>query len=117
MHDYISRGKFRTVYTVIRTYRPPNCYREVQDIESKDSRGTTVLTGIPIGYLTDLRELEDLAYGAKPKFLVALPTFRGSKGFCHQTVLVSAKDEDDARSIVRHIRPHRNIGDIRKVNY
>lgn len=53
----------------------------------------------------------------KSKYLVALPAFRGSKGFNHQTILVSAKDEDDARDIARHLKPHSNIGDIKKVDY
>lgn len=51
------------------------------------------------------------------KYLVALPSFPGSKGFCHQTILVSAKDELDAVSIVRHLKPNRNIGEIKEVNY
>ena len=53
----------------------------------------------------------------KSKYLIALPTFRGAKGFNHQTILVSAKDEDDARDIARHLKPHSNIGDIKKVDY
>lgn len=48
-----------------------------------------------------------------PQYLVALPTFRGSKGFNHPTILVSAKDENDARALVRHLKPHDNIGDIK----
>ena len=51
------------------------------------------------------------------KYLVALPSFRGDKGFCCQTILVSAKDEDDARSLAMHLRPNRYIGDIKEVNY
>jgi len=53
----------------------------------------------------------------KSKYLIALPVFRGAKGFNHQTILVSAKDEDDARDIAKHLKPHSNIGDIKKVDY
>lgn len=52
------------------------------------------------------------------KFLVALPTFKGTKGFCCPTVLVSAKDKNDAEDKARYLRPDRkNIGDIKEVNY
>lgn len=51
------------------------------------------------------------------KYLIALPIFKGSKGFNHPTILVSAKNEIDAVSIVRHLKPHDNVGDIKKVNY
>ena len=51
------------------------------------------------------------------KYLIALPHFSGDKGFNHQTILVSAKDENDAVSIARHLRPHANIGAIKQVNY
>lgn len=51
------------------------------------------------------------------KFLVALPTFPGSKGFCHPTILVSAKDQQEAIKIVCNIRPGKNIGSIKEVNY
>lgn len=54
---------------------------------------------------------------AKRSYLLALPGFRGRKGFNCPTILVSAKDEDDARSIVRHLRPSDHIGDIKQVNY
>lgn len=48
-----------------------------------------------------------------PQYLVALPISRGSKGFNHRTILVSAKDENDARALVRHLKPRDNIGDIK----
>lgn len=51
------------------------------------------------------------------KYLIALPTFHKKKGFCHQTILVSAKNINDAISIVNHIKPKCNIGDIKQVNY
>ena len=51
------------------------------------------------------------------KYLVALPSFRGSKGFCCQTVLVSAKDENEARSTAMYLRPNHYIGDIKEVDY
>lgn len=51
------------------------------------------------------------------KYLIALPIFRGDKGFNHPTILVSAKDERDAVALARHLRPHAHIGDIKKVDY
>lgn len=48
-----------------------------------------------------------------PQYLFALPIFRGAKGFNHRTILVSAKDERDARALVRHLRPRDNIGDMK----
>ena len=51
------------------------------------------------------------------KYLIALPSFRSQKGFNCSTILVSAKDERDAVDLVRHLRPHANIGDIKQVNY
>ena len=52
------------------------------------------------------------------KYLIALPSFRGSKGFNHPTVLISAKDEPDAIDAARHIKGYRiNIGSIKKVDY
>lgn len=53
----------------------------------------------------------------KNKYLVALPAFPNSKGFNHQTILVSATKETDAIDLVRHLRPKSNIGDIKKVDY
>jgi hypothetical protein len=53
----------------------------------------------------------------KNKYLVALPTFPFSKGFNHKTILVSAIDEEDARILAKILRPHCNIGDIKKVDY
>jgi hypothetical protein len=53
----------------------------------------------------------------KYKYLVALPSFAGSKGFNHPTILVSARNEADAVALVRHLRPNSNIGAIKKVNY
>lgn len=50
----------------------------------------------------------------KKKYLVALPVFRGAKGFNHRTVLVSATDRYDAIALVRHLRPNDNIGDIKE---
>lgn len=51
------------------------------------------------------------------KYLIALPIFKGAKGFCHPTILVSAKDQNDAVALARHLRPNCNIGDIKKINY
>ena len=47
------------------------------------------------------------------KYLIALPIFAGSKGFCHQTILVSARTKQDAIAQARHHHPNRNIGDIK----
>tara|TARA_R110000782_G_scaffold241700_1_gene328164 strand:- start:26 stop:196 length:171 start_codon:yes stop_codon:yes gene_type:complete len=49
------------------------------------------------------------------KYLIALPCFRGSKGFNHKTVLVSATDRVDAIKQVRHLKGDVNIGDMKKV--
>lgn len=51
------------------------------------------------------------------KYLVALPCFPRTKGFNSRTRLVSAKDKDEARIIVRHLEPESNIGDVKKVYY
>ena len=53
----------------------------------------------------------------KSHFLIALPIFRGSKGFCHPTILVFATNEREAISIAKHIKPFDNIGDVKKVDY
>ena len=53
----------------------------------------------------------------KKKYIVALPIFKGSKGFCHRTILVSAIGLNVCISLVRHLKPHDNIGDIKEVNY
>lgn len=54
---------------------------------------------------------------SKKKYLVALPCFCGDKGFNHQTILVSAKDEADAWDLVRYLKPHQHIGDMKEVDY
>lgn len=58
----------------------------------------------------------------RPKFLIALPIFAGSKGFCHPTILVSGRNEQDA--VIRAIsileskgKKNINIGDIKRVKY
>lgn len=51
------------------------------------------------------------------KYLIALPCFRGAKGFCHRTILVSAKSENDAIALARHLRPSDHIGDVKIVAY
>lgn len=53
----------------------------------------------------------------KKEFLIALPVFRGEKGFCHPTILVEAKDQNDAIDIVFHLKGRVNIGDIKQVDY
>lgn len=55
----------------------------------------------------------------KKKYLIALPCFRGdNKTWNHQTILVSAKDENDAIALVRHIKGnHVNIGKMEEVDY
>ena len=52
----------------------------------------------------------------KKKFLVALPSFRGSKGFNHRTILVESTDEVDARALVNHLIQPRYIGEIKEVH-
>ena len=52
-----------------------------------------------------------------PKYLVALPCFPNSKGFNHRTVLVSAKNLQDCYSLVKHLRPNDNIGEVKEVRY
>ena len=52
----------------------------------------------------------------KKKYLVALPHFRGAKGFNHRTVLVSATDKEDALDFARHLKPNDNIGEIKEVS-
>lgn len=51
--------------------------------------------------------------GEVKEFLIALPCFPGSRGFNHRTILVKAIDLRDAISLVRHLRPHCNIGEVR----
>ena len=51
------------------------------------------------------------------RYLIALPTFKGDKGFNHQTILVRAKDKAEARSLVYYLKGAVNIGDIKQVNY
>lgn len=53
----------------------------------------------------------------KEKYLIALPAFPSSKGFCHRTILVSALNKYDAMALARYLKPNDNIGDIKKVNY
>ena len=51
------------------------------------------------------------------KYLIALPCFPKDKGFNHQTILVSAINEDEAKKKAKRLRPHSNIGDIKLVDY
>jgi hypothetical protein len=51
------------------------------------------------------------------KYLIALPGFKGAKGFNHRTILISAKNERDAIAKVRRLEGSVNIGDIKEVNY
>jgi hypothetical protein len=53
----------------------------------------------------------------KHRYLIALPTFKDGKGFCHKTILVSARDIADARSLAKHLKPNANIGDIKRFEY
>ena len=52
----------------------------------------------------------------KKKYLIALPSFLGSKGFNHPTIFVCANNENGARCLAHHLTGKR-IGDIKKVNY
>ena len=51
------------------------------------------------------------------KFLIALPCFPNAKGFNHETILVKAKNKDDAMNIVRHLKPNHYISNIKEVCY
>lgn len=53
----------------------------------------------------------------KKKYLIALSGMKGSKGFNHPTILVSATDENDAIDFVKHLKPKSIIGDIKEVDY
>jgi len=54
----------------------------------------------------------------KKKFLIALPAFPKDKGFCHPTILISARDKQDAILKAIRIKGFRvNIGDIKEVSY
>ena len=57
----------------------------------------------------------------KNKYLIALPGWRGAKGFNHPTKLVSATDEFDAINLVYHLKGNSHwpviIGDIKQVDY
>ena len=54
---------------------------------------------------------------ATKKYLIALPSFKGAKGFCHPTILVSGVNESEAIILAKHLKPNCNIGDIKEVNY
>lgn len=51
------------------------------------------------------------------RYLIALPCFKGSKGFKHKTILVSAKSKQEAVNIAIHLSPADNVGDVKRVNY
>lgn len=53
----------------------------------------------------------------KHKYLIALPIFKGSVGFNHKTILVSATSKEEAIKIVMHLKPSKNIGNIKVVDY
>lgn len=53
----------------------------------------------------------------KRKFLIALPSFRGDKGWNHPTILVSAESENEAIAIAKNKKPKANIGDVKEVFY
>jgi hypothetical protein len=50
-------------------------------------------------------------------YLIALPTLLPQKGFNCPTILVKAKNEVNAVSVVRHLKPDSNIGNIKEVHY
>ena len=51
------------------------------------------------------------------KYLIALSSSPNSKGFCHQTVLVSAVDKQEAINIAMRLKPNKKIGEIKEVFY
>jgi len=98
------------------------CYRteNTQAIGKRCNRGylnpisfqTPRCTGIMRGNLETERNK------MKKRFLIALPVFPGdNKTWNHPTILVSAKNRNDAISLAKHLRPHCNIGRIEEVNY
>jgi hypothetical protein len=67
--------------------------------------------------VSGMKPNEESNTDGKSKYLIALPSFPGGKGFNHQTILVSGKDENDAIALAKHLKPQSNIGDIKKVDY
>ena len=53
----------------------------------------------------------------KQLYLIALPCFKGAKGFSHPTILVKATNSREALAIARHLRPCDNLGDVKLVKY
>lgn len=51
----------------------------------------------------------------KKKYVIALGI--GSKLFNCRTICVSAKDENDAYAIAKHLKPNERLGEIREVYY
>lgn len=65
-----------------------------------------------------VKNIEEYRNKPRKRYLVALPSFPGSKGFNCRTTLVSAVDEEEAREIVRRNGVHcGGIGDIKEVAY
>lgn len=53
----------------------------------------------------------------KRKFVVALPSFGCMKGFNCRTILVSAKDKNEAMSIACRLSGRQFCGDVKEVFY
>lgn len=51
------------------------------------------------------------------KYLIVLPAFPNSKGFCHQTILVREENEYKAKKLARYLKPHSNIGEVVEIFY
>ena len=51
------------------------------------------------------------------KYLIALPTFPGGKGWCHPTTLISALTEEAAIAEAKRRKPGCNIGEVKEVHY
>ena len=53
----------------------------------------------------------------KKTYLIALPVSSNAKGFDHQTILLKAWTKEEAVHLCKYIKPSRNIGDIKKLNW
>lgn len=51
------------------------------------------------------------------KYLVALPTVKGQTGYNCPTILVSASSFIEAIEKAKSLRPGKNIGSVKKVDY
>lgn len=50
------------------------------------------------------------------KYLVALPSFVGDKGFNHRTILAEGTSEADAKANAKRLSSASHIGDVKQVS-